>query len=257
MALIGIGVLGLLVGSFLNVVIWRLPQGESLAQPPSYCPACGRTLRPYDNIPVLSWLLLQGKCRFCAARISARYPAVEILTAALFVVLAWLIGINWQLPAYLWLAAAGIALAFIDVEHHRLPNKITLPSYFAVGALLLLPAFLDDQWSAYLRAWFGAAAMGITYLILVLIYPKGMGVGDVKLAGVLGLALGWLGWAEVLVGGFLAFLLGSVGGIAVIAVKGGGRKTKIPFGPYMLAGALLGIWIGAPVGAWYQGLLAA
>lgn len=255
LALALIAVFGLLIGSFLNVVTWRVPRGEDIVKPPSHCPNCDHQLAWRDNIPVLSWLLLGGKCRYCGARISARYPATEILTAIVFAALALIIGINWSLPAYLWLGGAGIALAIIDVEHRRLPNAITLPSYIAVGLLLLLPAIINGQWDQYLRAWVAAVILAALYLALALIYPKGMGLGDVKLSGVLGLALGWLGWSELIVGGFLAFVLGSLGGIAVIAATGAGRKAKIPFGPYMLLGALLGLWVGQPVAHWYQSLV--
>lgn len=250
-----IALLGLLVGSFLNVVAWRVPQGESIVHPPSYCPNCGRTLKARDNVPVLSWLLLRGKCRYCGHPISVRYPLVEVLTAGVFLSLAAIVGVGWALPAYLWLGGAGVALAVIDIQHRRLPNSITLPSYAVVGALLLLPAGLEGAWPDYLRAWLGALALGGAYLLLVLIYPKGMGMGDVKLAGVLGLALGWFGWPAVIVGGFLAFVLGSIGGVAVMTATRGGRETKIPFGPYMLVGALLGLWLGQPIADWYRGLL--
>ncbi len=250
-----IAVFGLLIGSFLNVVIWRVPRGEDIVKPPSHCPDCGHRLAWRDNVPVVSWLLLGGKCRYCGARISARYPVTEVLTAVVFVAVTLIVGINWSLPAYLWLGGAGIALAIIDIEHRRLPNAITLPSYIAVGLLLLLPAIIDGQWGDYLRAWIAAAVLGALYLALALTYPKGMGLGDVKLSGVLGLALGWLGWSEVIVGGFLAFVLGSLGGIAVIAVTDAGRKAKIPFGPYMLLGAFLGLWVGQPVAHWYQSLV--
>lgn len=255
LALVLVAVFGLVIGSFLNVVTWRVPRGESIVKPGSHCPGCGHELGWRDNIPVLSWVLLGGRCRYCGARISARYPATEMLTALVFVVLALITGVDWSLPAYLWLGGAGVALAIIDIEHKRLPNAITLPSYLVVGALLLLPAIIGGQWGDYLRAWLAGVILGGAYFGLALIYPKGMGMGDVKLAGVLGLALGWLGWSELIVGGFLAFVLGSVGGVIVMVATGSGRKAKIPFGPYMLAGALLGLWVGQPVAHWYQSLL--
>lgn len=255
LAFVAVAVLGLLVGSFLNVVAWRVPQGESIVHPPSYCPNCGRTLKARDNIPVLSWILLRGKCRYCGNPISVQYPLVEVVTAGVFLVMAALVGISWALPALLWLGGAGVALAVIDIQHRRLPNSITLPSYAVIGVLLLLPAALGGAWPDYLRAWLGALALAGAYFLLVLIYPKGMGMGDVKLAGVLGMALGWFGWSEVIVGGFLAFVLGSVGGVVVMIATGGGRKTKIPFGPYMLLGALIGLWLGQPIADWYRALL--
>lgn len=247
--------LGLLVGSFLNVVIYRVPRGESVVHPRSRCPGCGYELTWYDNVPVLSWLLLRGRCRRCRAPISARYPLVEALTAVVFGLLAWKFAATWQLPAFLYLGAVGIALAFIDLDTKRLPDVLTLPSYLVGGALLLLPAALDGSWSAYLRAWLGALALFGFYFLLAFIYPAGMGFGDVKLAGVLGLYLGWLGWGVLVVGGFLGFLLGGLIGGGLMIVRRAGRKSKIPFGPFMILGAFLALWIGQPLTDWYTRIL--
>lgn len=247
--------LGLLVGSFLNVVIYRVPRGESVVRPRSRCPGCGYELSWYDNVPVLSWLLLRGRCRRCQAPISARYPLVEALTAVVFGLLAWKFGATWQLPAFLYLGAVGVALAFIDLDTKRLPDVLTLPSYVVGGALLLLPAVADGSWSAYLRAWLGALALFGFYFLLAFIYPAGMGFGDVKLAGVLGLYLAWLGWGVLVVGGFLGFLLGGLIGGALMIVRRAGRKSKIPFGPFMILGAFLALWIGQPIADWYAGIL--
>ncbi len=247
--------LGLLVGSFLNVVIYRVPRGESVVHPRSRCPGCGYELAWYDNVPVLSWLLLRGRCRRCRAPISARYPLVEALTAVVFGLLAWKFAATWQLPAFLYLGAVGVALAFIDLDTKRLPDVLTLPSYLVGGALLLLPAALDGSWSAYLRAWLGALALFGFYFLLAFIYPAGMGFGDVKLAGVLGLYLGWLGWGVLVVGGFLGFLLGGLIGGGLMIVRRAGRKSKIPFGPFMILGAFLALWIGQPLTDWYAGIL--
>lgn len=246
---------GLVVGSFLNVVIYRVPAGESVVSPRSRCPGCGTQIRERDNVPVLSWLLLRGRCRDCDQPISVRYPLVELGHAALWLVMLWQFGISWELPAYLYLASAGFALAVIDLDTKRLPNALTLPSYLVGGALLLLPAIADSQWDDYLRAWLGAAALFAFYFILALIYPRGMGLGDVKLAGVLGLYLGWLGWGVLVVGGFLGFLLGAVLGGALMVVGRAGRKSKIPFGPFMLLGALLAIVWGQPLWDGYLGTL--
>jgi leader peptidase (prepilin peptidase)/N-methyltransferase len=239
-----LALLGLLVGSFLNVVIARVPAGESVVQPRSRCPRCGSEIAARDNIPVLSWALLKGKCRHCAEPISVRYPIVELTHAALWMVMLWHFGWTWQLPAYLYFASVGLALAVIDLDTKRLPNALTLPSYVVLGLLLLLPAVAEPDWGAYLTAWLGALALFAFYFLLAVIYPSGMGFGDVKLAGVLGLVLGWLGWSVVLVGGFLGFLLGAVVGGALMLVRRAGRKSKIPFGPFMLAGALLAVLWG-------------
>jgi leader peptidase (prepilin peptidase)/N-methyltransferase len=200
---------------------------------------------------VLSWLLLRGKCRDCGAAISARYLFVELLTAAIFALLAWEIGPSWELPAFLYLGAVGVALALIDIDVKRLPNVIVLPSYFVAAALLLLPAAIYGDWSSYLRALLGMAALFAFYFVLALIYPSGMGFGDVKLAGVLGMYLGWLGWGELLVGAFLGFLLGGVVGGGMMLTRRATRKSAIPFGPFMLLGALIAIVVGGALADLY------
>ena len=237
---------GLVIGSFLNVVIWRVPRGESVVRPPSHCPGCGHEIRPRDNVPVLSWLLLRGRCRDCGTGISVRYPLVEAGTAVVFGVLTLAIGLEPELPAFLYLGAIGVALAMIDIDVKRLPNAIVLPSYPVAAALLTVAAALDGRWEDLLRAGLGMVALYAFYFLLALVYPAGMGFGDVKLAGLLGLYLGWLGWAEVVTGGFLGFLFGGVVGGGMVLVRRAARKSMLPFGPFMLAGALVAIlWGGA------------
>jgi leader peptidase (prepilin peptidase)/N-methyltransferase len=248
-------VLGLLIGSFLNVVVWRVPRGQSVVSPPSACPACGTRIRPRDNVPVLSWLLLKQKCRDCGAPISARYPAVEAGTAALFAVTAAYVGLQWHLPAFLYLAAISIALALIDLDVHRLPDAIVLPSYLVGGALLAGASIATGDYAALIRAAIGLAALWGLYFVLALVYPGGMGFGDVKLAGVLGMYLAWLGWAELAVGAFLAFLLGGLVGGGLMAVRRATGKSRIPFGPFMLLGAYGGVLAGDSVAGWYLGVL--
>ncbi|HWC33202.1 MAG TPA: prepilin peptidase [Mycobacteriales bacterium] len=241
------GVFGLIIGSFLNVVIWRLPREESVVRPPSHCPSCDTPLAPRENVPVLSWLLLRGRCRHCQARISARYPLVELTTCGLFVAFAVRFGPHAALPAFLYLAAVGVALAMIDLDVQRLPDKLTLPSY-PVGLVLLgIAAAVDGSGWAYGRALIGMAALFGFYAIVWFIYPAGMGLGDVKLSGVLGLYLAWLGWGQLLVGAFSAFLVGAVVSVAVVAIRGGDRKTKVPFGPFMLIGVLIAVFAGHPI----------
>jgi leader peptidase (prepilin peptidase)/N-methyltransferase len=235
---------GLAIGSFLNVVIWRVPRGQSVASPPSACPACNHEIRPRDNVPVVSWLLLRGKCRDCGEPISARYPLVEALTSVMFVIMALHFGPHVILLPYLYLAAIGVALALIDIDVKRLPDAITLPSYPVVGALLTLSAAVSGDWSNLARAGLGGVALFAFYFALWFVYPSGMGFGDVKLSGVLGACLGWLSWSAVAVGAFTGFLYGGLFGIGVILLAKGGRKTKVPFGPFMLAGALTGILVG-------------
>ncbi len=240
-----VALFGLAIGSFLNVVVWRVPRGESVVKPPSACPGCGTPIRPRDNVPVLGWLLLRGRCRDCGASISRRYPLVELACAALFAVLALRFGLDPVLPAFLYLAAVGLALALIDVDVKRLPDKLTLPSYPAAIVLLGLAALLGSDSGSLLRALLGGAAMYAVYFALCFAYPAGMGFGDVKLAGVLGLYTGWLGWGVWAVGLFSGFLLGGVFGLAVAALGRGGRKTKLPYGPFMLLGVLLAVLVGA------------
>src|SRR3954466_5240525 len=183
----GSALIGLVVGSFLNVVIHRVPRGQSIVRPRSHCPACENGIRPRDEIPVLSWLILRGRCRDCGVGISMRYPLVELLTAVVFVCLALRFGPSSTLPAYLYLGAVSVALALIDLDTKRLPDAITLPSYPIGVALLAVAAVGDSSWSPLLRGLIGLAAMYAFYFALRFAYPKGMGFGDVKLAGVLGL----------------------------------------------------------------------
>lgn len=247
-------VLGLLIGSFLNVVVHRVPRGESVVRPPSACPGCGNAIRPRDNIPVAGWLLLKGKCRDCDESISARYPLVEVATAGLFAVMALRFGYDWALPAYLYLAAVGLALALIDLDCKRLPDALTLPSYPVAAVLLGGAALLGSDSGDFLTALLGGAAMFAVYFGLAFAYPAGMGFGDVKLAGVLGLYTAWLGWGAWAVGLFLGFFLGGLFGIALILVKKGGRKTAVPFGPFMLLGTLIAILAGPELANGYADL---
>lgn len=245
-------VLGLLVGSFLNVVIWRVPRDESIVHPRSRCPRCGNQLRTVDNLPVLSWLFLRGKCHFCGEPISARYPLVELLTGVLFGVTAAKFGFDWALPAFLVLVAGLIALSGIDLDHKRLPIKVLYPVLFAVAALLVLAAAATGEWGDLARAAAGGVIGFVVLLLIHLIAPRGMAFGDVRLAGLIGVALGWLGLGYVAVGLFLAFLTSSVIGLLLIAVKLATRKSKIPFGPFLAFGCLLAVFVGGPILDWYQ-----
>jgi leader peptidase (prepilin peptidase)/N-methyltransferase len=254
-----VGLLGLAVGSFLNVVVWRLPRGESLSHPASACPACGRPIRTRDNVPVLSWLLLRGRCRDCGAPISRRYPAVELGTAALFlaftVAIGGVAGLPWAVPAFLYLAAVSVALALIDVDTHTLPNRIVLPAYPVSLVLLAVASAGSGDWGALLRGVAGGGMLFAFYLALALARPNGMGLGDVKLAGVLGLYLGWLGWGALVVGAFGAFVLGGVFSLVLLATGRVGRTSGIPFGPWMLAGAAVGTLFGSALWDAYLALV--
>lgn len=230
--------LGLVVGSFLNVVVHRVPRGESVVSPPSACPGCGQPIGPRDNVPVVSWLLLRGRCRRCRVPISPRYPLVELATAGLFGLMAVRFGLDAVLPAFMYLCAVGLALALIDLDCRRLPDVLTLPSYPAALGLLGVAAAAGSDSGSLLRAVLGGLVMFALYFGLYFVYPAGMGFGDVKLSGVLGMYLGWLGWGVLALGTFLGFFLGGLFGIALIIAKRGGRKTKVPFGPFMLLGVL-------------------
>ncbi len=257
-AAVALGIVGLVIGSFLNVVIWRVPRGESVVAPPSACPSCGARIAARDNVPVLSWLLLRGRCRSCRSPISARYPLVESACAVLFVVVVVRLGVAWELPAYLYLAAVGLALALIDIDVHRLPDAIVLPSYPVLAVLLTLASWNpggESRWGDLARAGAGAAILGVAYFVMVVVYPAGMGLGDVKLAGLLGGALGWLGWGELVVGGFAAFLLGGIAALLLLAMRRVRLGSGIPFGPWMLLGAAIGIGWGSTIWGGYLGLV--
>lgn len=248
------GVFGLLVGSFLNVVIHRVPQGESLLWPGSRCGECRVPIRPWHNIPLVGWILLRGRCAHCRCRIPVRYPLVELATAVLFAAVTARFGLSATLPLYLYLAAVAVPLTVIDLRLHRLPDAIVLPSY-AVCAVLLVPAVATGGWTDVVRAVAAMAAVWAGYYALAWLYPGGMGFGDVKLAGLLGLCLGPLGWPAVLIGVLAGFLLGGLAGSALLLSGRAGRKTALPFGPFMLAGAFLAVFAAVPIASWYSSLL--
>lgn len=255
-ALFGLALLGLAIGSFLNVVIWRVPRGESVVAPPSACPVCGARLRRRDNIPVLSWMLLRGRCRDCSARISPRYPLVELGTVLAFVGVGLAVPHPAAWPAFLYLAAISIALALIDLDTHRLPNRIVLPAYIVAPVLLVIATWgSGEAWSSLLRVLIGGVVLYAVYFLLMLVQPGGMGFGDVKLAGILGGYLAWVGWGAFLVGAFAAFLLGGVYAVVLLALRRAGRKTGIPFGPWMILGAWAGIVSGAELWDAYLGIM--
>jgi leader peptidase (prepilin peptidase) / N-methyltransferase len=247
------GVVGLMIGSFLNVVVWRLPRGESLSRPGSHCPGCDTPIRPVDNVPVVSWLALRARCRTCGQRISARYPLVELATAALWVAMALRFGTSWALPAYLVLVSALLALSLIDLDTFLLPNRIVYPLSVAMVALFGLAALLDDSGDTYVRALLGGLAAFGFFLTVHLVVPRGMGFGDVKLSFSLGVSLGWLSWGSVFLGLFLGFLLGAVVGVALIATGLRTRRDHVPFGPFLAAGTVLAILVGQPLLDLYLG----
>jgi leader peptidase (prepilin peptidase)/N-methyltransferase len=238
---------GLLIGSFLNVVAWRLPRGESLVKPRSKCPGCSTQLKPYDNIPLFSWLVLRGKCRGCGERISARYPIVEAVTAGLYVlVVALKFDDVLQLVLGLVLVTFLVPIAVIDIDLKIIPNKLTAPAAVLAVVLgaIIEPSYLPEQ----LIAGFGAL---LFFYLPALIHAKGMGMGDVKLAAVLGLYLGRAVAPAILI----ALVAGVVLGAAIIARKGAkeGRKTAVPFGPFLALGGMVALLAGDDIISWYTG----
>lgn len=226
---------GLVIGSFLNVVIHRVPHKESVVWPASKCPHCGVALRKRDNVPLVSYLMLRGRCRDCRARISFRYPLVELATALLFAVAAYRFGLGLELVSTLILICALVALGGTDLEHRMLPNAIVFPALIAglVFSVLAEPAL----WWTY-----PAAALGVGgfLLALALVYPGGMGMGDVKMGAMLGAFLG--GYAALAV--FLGAFAGAVVSGALMAAGLAGRRSRIPFGSFMALGGLAALFFG-------------
>jgi leader peptidase (prepilin peptidase) / N-methyltransferase len=237
-------VVGAIFGSFLNVVAYRLPRGESLSRPRSRCPQCQTAIRPYDNVPVLSWLALRGRCRTCKTSISARYPLVEAVTGLLCALVVLAKGPDEDAVLGLVLVLLLVPITLIDLDHRIIPNKLTL-----AGALIAPPlVYLTDPGALPEHLIAGVAGAGFFFLA-VLAYPRGMGMGDVKLAGVLGLFLG----AAVGPAIFVALIAGTLVGAAVIARKGAaeGRKTAVPFGPFLALGGVVALFWGDAMVDWY------
>jgi leader peptidase (prepilin peptidase)/N-methyltransferase len=248
-------VFGLLIGSFLNVVIARVPDGRSVVRPGSRCPSCETPISPRDNLPVLGWLLLRGRARCCGTRISARYPLIEAGTGLAFAAVAVWAGRSaptlWALPAFGYLAAISIALGVIDVDTHRLPIPIVRPAYLVSAVLLGAASWAQHDQASAIRMVAGAATLWGLYGLLFLIRPDAMGLGDVRLAGVLGMYLGWLGWGPVAVGAFMGFLVGALFGLGLVAIGRSKLKSMIPYGPHMLVGAWIAVFAGDPISNWY------
>jgi leader peptidase (prepilin peptidase) / N-methyltransferase len=238
------GLFGAVIGSFLNVVAHRVPLGESLLSPPSRCPECEAPVKPYDNVPVVSWLLLRGRCRNCGTRISPRYPLVELATALVFAAVVAVRGFDDDLVLELPFVAALIALAAIDFDHKLLPNKIVYP-LAAYGVIATLLVDRDDLVENLIA---GAGAFAFL-LLAVIAYPRGMGMGDVKLAGAMGLYLG----LSVIPALLTAFLTGSIVGVVIIAREGAaGRKKAVPFGVFLALGGIVGVLAGPELIDFYE-----
>jgi len=248
----GCAFLGLLVGSFLNVVIWRVPRKESVVAPASHCPACEAPISPRDNIPVLSWIVLRGRCRHCGAHISSRYPLIELACAALFGAIGARFAHSWAVPAYLVFGAGLLAISVIDLEHYIIPNRIVYPLGFASVPLLALGAGLEGEWWWFARALIGAVCAFSALFVIHVASPRGMGYGDVRLSFLIGLFLGYLGALDVPVGLFLGFAYGAVIGVLLMATGLRTRKQPVPFGPFLAAGAMTMVLVGGPILDWYR-----
>jgi leader peptidase (prepilin peptidase)/N-methyltransferase len=237
-------VIGAIFGSFFNVVAYRLPRRESLARPRSRCPQCETPIKPYDNIPVLSWLALRGRCRACGTRISVRYPLVEAGTAVLCTLVVVDKGFDEDAILGLALVLLLVPVALIDLDTQTIPNKLMIVGAIAAPALVLL-----TEPDAIVEHLIACVAAGGFFLLAVLAYPRGMGIGDIKLAGVLGLFLGRAVGPAI----FLALVTGTVVGGLIMARKGmkEGRKTKVPFGPFLALGGYIALFVGDAMVDWY------
>lgn len=245
--------LGLAFGSFLTLVIHRVPAGESVVRPRSTCPSCGTQLRAVDTVPIVSWIALRGRCHACGARISVAYPLTELATAGSFVAAALVFEDLWETALLAPFLGLLFALSVIDIRHHKIPNRLVYPAILLSAAWVVVADLAGSELSAP-SAGIGFLAYGVGLLIVALISPRGMGMGDVKLAALVGLVLGSLGLDHVAVAAGLGILLGGVGAIVAL-VAGAGRKTPIPFGPYLAAGAAVATFVGGQIADAYLRLI--
>ncbi|HUR48443.1 MAG TPA: prepilin peptidase [Acidimicrobiales bacterium] len=248
--LVPAALLGLVVGSFINVVSHRVPRGESVVRPRSRCPRCRNEISPRDNVPVISWVMLRGKCRSCAEPIPIRYPATEMGTSLLFVLFTLRFGVVAPLPAYLLLAAVLVAVTATDLEHRLVPKKIVWTGFGAGAVLLAAAAVFDGEPKRLVTMAAGSTLAFGGLFVIHFISPRGMGFGDVRLAALLGLFLGWLGLAYVGLGLFSGFVTGGVAGIGAL-LAGRSRKSALPFAPFLALGTVIAILLGAPILDWY------
>lgn len=246
-------VFGTIIGSFLNVCIYRIPAGKSIVSPPSACPHCGHRIRWYQNVPILSWLLLRGRCASCRATIAIRYPLIEALTGGLFVLVLWYFGLSWATLIYWLLAAALVVITFIDLDHRIIPDLLSLPG-IVIGFLcsFLIP------WLPWYESLLGILVGGGTLYLVAWLYEvlakrEGMGGGDIKLLAMLGAFLGWKAIFPVI---FFASLVGTLVGVPLMLLRRGDAKLAIPFGPFLATAALVYLFWGADLIDWYLGLFA-
>ena len=240
---------GLAIGSFMTVVAARVPAGESVVSPRSRCPHCGTEIRNRDNIPVLGWIMLRGRCHNCGERISGRYPLLELSTAILMAAPFFVYASVWVACGVSALLALMPVISVIDLEHRIIPNRIVYPALIAFPIYLVV-ANLFGAPVDLVRMVIGFAAYGGILFVVALI-SRGMGMGDVKLAALIGLVLGSLSLGQVAVAAGAAIILGAIGAVAALA-RGAGRKGAIPFGPFLAAGAVVAALWGVQLADWYQ-----
>ena len=244
-------VFGLVIGSFLNVCIYRVPRELSIINPPSSCPNCKSPIKPWDNIPVLSYLILAGKCRKCGENISIRYPSVELLNGLMYATVFFRYGPGWHLPLLFALVSSLLVITFIDLDFQIIPDVITLPGIIiglAASHFILPDPFSKYSLLGFVHSLIGLLAGGVTFYLIAILSRGGMGGGDVKMMAMVGSFMGWKGiFLTTLVGS----LTGSLIGIALIVFKGKGRKTKIPFGPFLALGSLVTLFFGRLIADWY------
>jgi leader peptidase (prepilin peptidase)/N-methyltransferase len=244
-------ILGSAIGSFLNVCIYRMPRNMSIVAPASRCPSCNTPIRHYDNIPVFSYIFLGGKCRVCKARISLRYPLVEFLNAALYVSVLWRFGLEWDSLVYFAYCSALVVITFIDFDFQIIPDRITLPGIpigLMAGSLLLPDPFLRDSLLGFKASIIGFLAGGGIFYAIAVLSRGGMGGGDIKMMAMVG---SLMGWKSVLLTTFLGSLTGAILGVFLMIAKGKGRKTKIPFGPFLALGSLVTLFSAQEIFTWY------
>ncbi len=239
---------GAIIGSFLNVCIYRLPREESIATPGSHCPQCRQPIHFYDNVPILSYLMLRGKCRYCNASISVQYPIVEAITAVSSLCLFVKFGLSWSYLVYFGFVAALITITVIDLYHQIIPDVISLPG---IGGGLLASFFLPRI--NFVGSVLGMVVGGGSLFLVAVLYQwlfkrEGMGGGDVKLLAMIG---AFLGWKAVILTILLSSLIGSITGVLVMVAKGKDFKYAIPFGPFLSLGAVISLFYGERIIRWY------
>ncbi len=245
--------LGLIIGSFLNVCIYRIPRNVSIVLPSSRCPSCNALIKPWDNIPIFSYFFLGGRCRICKSKISLTYPLVESLNAVFYVFILWRFGFSWYTPMYFMFSSTLIVISFIDLEFQIIPDKITLPGIplgLIMGSFFLPDPFMRYSILGYQASLLGFVIGGGMFYAVAMLSRGGMGGGDIKMMAMVGAVMGW---KAVLLITFLGSLIGAVVGIFLMIFKGKGRKTKIPFGPFLALGSLITLFCGEEIFYWYIG----